>query len=266
MDITALITCHNRRDLTLVCLGRLVDQVLPVGVSLSIILVDDGSSDGTADAVRKSFPEVQLIEGSGNLYWCGGMRVAWREAAVSDPDYYLLVNDDTILEEHAVKTLLDLSGEPTERVIAVATIADEKTGLVNYGGVIHRSGVLGPSENGACDTFTANCVIIPRAVFQKVGMLHAAYTHSMGDIDYGLQASRRGVRINKSATFLGTCGSNAITGTWRDRTIPRLRRLQLLQQPKGLPFNEWCTFTQRNYGWRWPYYTVSPFLRILAGW
>jgi GT2 family glycosyltransferase len=265
MRITALLTCHNRRDLTLVCLGRLIGQVLPADVSLSIILVDDGSSDGTAAAVFKSFPEVQVIEGSGNLYWCGGMRVAWREAASSDPDYYLLVNDDTSLETHAVKTLIDLSGDPKERVIAVATIADEVTGEVNYGGVIHGSGVLEPGDETACDTFTANCVIIPRQVFEELGILYGAYTHSMGDIDYGLQASRRGVRIRKSMTFLGTCGSNAITGTWRDPTLPRLRRLRLLQQPKGLPFPEWRVFTQRNYGWRWPYYTLSPFVRILAG-
>lgn len=265
MRITALLTCHNRRALTLTCVGRLLRQELPAGAHLGVVLVDDGSTDGTADAVRGAFPEVRVLEGPGNLYWCGGMRVAWSEAASSDPDYYLLVNDDTVIDDQAVRTLLELAGGPEQRVIAVATIADEKTGQVNYGAVSDKTGLLGPSDEGDCDTFNANCVIVTRGVFRELGMFHGAYTHAMGDTDYGIQARRRGISIRKSDRFLGTCGSNAVTGTWRDKTLPRLRRLKLLQQPKGLPFPEWRVFTRRNYGRRWLYYTVSPFLRILAG-
>jgi GT2 family glycosyltransferase len=265
MHITALLTCHNRRALTLTCLERLLSQELPTGACLSVVLVDDGSSDGTADAVCKAFPGVRVLKGPGNLYWCGGMRVAWQEAAASDPDYYLLINDDTVIVKHAVENLLRLAGEPQERVIAVATIADEKTGKVNYGAVNNKFGILGPIDETECDTFNANCVIIPRVVYKELGIFHEAYTHAMGDTDYGIQAKRRGINIRKSNIFLGSCGSNSVTGTWRDRSLPRLHRLQLLQQPKGLPFAEWRVFTMRNHGIYWPYYIISPFLRILAG-
>ncbi len=265
MRITALVTCFNRRALTLKCLDRLLHQDLPAGVSLGVVLVDDRSADGTAAAVRLAYPEVRVIDGPGDLYWCGGMRVAWREAAVSDPDYYLLFNDDTAIEKTAVGDLLELAGGPAARVIAVATIADETTGEANYGASNLKSGVVGPSEEAECDTFTANCALVTRQVYRELGMLHGAYTHAMGDTDYGIQATRRGIQIRRSTEFLGTCGSNPVAGTWRDRTLPRRRRLRLLQQPKGLPLGEWLVFTRRNYGWRWPYFLVSPFLRILAG-
>lgn len=265
MRVTALLTCHNRRALTLTCVERLLHQDLPIGTRLHVVLVDDGSTDGTADAVREAFPAVRVLEGPGNLYWCGGMRVAWREAAASDPDYYLLVNDDTVIEKDAVKNLLELAGGPAERVIAVATIADKDTGEVNYGAVSDKTGLLGPSDKGECDTFNANCVIITREVFREQGIFHGAYTHAMGDTDYGIQARKLGISIRKSDRFLGTCGSNAVSETWRDPSLPRRRRMQLLQHPKGLPFKEWLVFTRRNYGWRWPYYTLSPILRILAG-
>jgi GT2 family glycosyltransferase len=265
MRIIALLTCHNRRALTLSCLERLLHQGLPTEASLSVILVDDGSSDGTADAVRESFPEVRVMRGPGNLYWCGGMRVAWKEAVVSDPDYYLLVNDDTLIVDNAVKKLLELAGAPSERVIAVATIADDTSGEVNYGAVNLKAGLLAPSDKADCDTFNANCVIVTRKVYQELGIFHASYTHAMGDTDYGIQARRQGIAIRKSDSFLGTCGSNAVTLTWRDSSLPRRKRLQLLQQPKGLPFREWIVFCRRNYRWRWPYYTFSPILRILAG-
>jgi GT2 family glycosyltransferase len=265
MRITALLTCHNRRVLTLSCLERLLSQELPAGACLSVVLVDDGSLDGTADAVCKAFPEVRVLKGPGNLYWCGGMRVAWQEAAISDPDYYLLINDDTMIAEHAVEILLKLAGEPQERVIAVATIADEKTGKVNYGGVNNKFGILGPTDKAKCDTFNANCVIIPRAVYKELGIFYHAYTHAMGDTDYGIQATLRGILIQKSSEFMGSCSSNTVSLTWRDRSLSRRRRWQLLQHPKGLPLREWFTFCRRNYGCLWPYRLMSPILRILAG-
>jgi len=265
MRIAALVTCYNRCVLTLTCLERLHQQDLPAGVTLEIVLVDDGSRDGTADAVGKAFPEVHIIRGSGSLYWCGGMRLAWRAAAASDPDFYLLFNDDTALDRDALQALLELAGTPEERVIAVASIADESTGEANYGAVSLTTGILQPTDADRCDTFTANCALVPRAVYQELGILHEAYTHAMGDTDYGIQARKRGIEIRKSSRFLGTCGSNAVQGTWRDPTLPRLKRFRLLQQPKGLPFREWLIFTRRNFGYKWTYYAISPFIRILAG-
>src|ERR1039458_788534 len=79
--IAVLITCHNRQPRTLKCLDILLKQDLPTGLRLDIYLVDDGSSDGTSDAVREAFPEVHVIPGDGSLFWSGGMCVAWQYAA-----------------------------------------------------------------------------------------------------------------------------------------------------------------------------------------
>lgn len=267
MQTTAvLLTCFNRRDLTLACLERLVEQALPENIRLRVILVDDGSKDGTGDAVRTKFPEVQVLNGNGSLYWCGGMRVAWAHAAESDPDYYLLLNDDTILEPGALTALHTLAGGPNERRIAIAAIRDPDTGKVSYGGGLEKCGKF-PAEGTPveCDTFNANCVLVPRAVFQEIGMFHSAYTHGMGDTDYGLQASRRGIRLLQSGRYLGTCRNNPVTGSWRDRSLSRHQRWKALQSPKGLPFREWLVFNRRNSGWKWPYYMISPVLRILLG-
>lgn len=265
MQVTALLTCHNRRALTLTCLERLLHQDLPAETQLHVVLVDDGSTDGTADAVREAFPAVRVLEGPGNLYWCGGMRVAWREASLADPDFYLLLNDDTIMCHEALSRLLVLAGGPGERVIAVGTILDTETGLVNYGAVHSVKGLLSPADLEEGHTFNANCVVVTRAVFQELGMFHHGYTHAMGDTDYGIQATIRGILIRKSGKFVGSCDSNPVNLTWRDRNLSRKRRWQLLQHPKGLPFKEWCTFCRRNYGILGPYRLISPMLRILAG-
>lgn len=265
--ITALITCFNRREFTVSCLEHLYTQTLPSEIEMDVILVDDGSTDGTSEAVRAAFPGIRILIGTGNLFWCGGMRVAWNEAAKGDPDYYLLINDDTTIHPDTVAKLLSMTGAPDERKIAVATIMDRSTGRANYGGVSDRKKkVLEPEDPEiTCDTFNANCALVTRRVFKELGNLSPDYTHSMGDYDYGYLAARKGVTILRSMEFLGDCPSNPIRGTWRDRDLPRLQRLKRLQHVKGLPFREWITFVRRNFGWKWPYYAMSPFCRILLG-
>jgi GT2 family glycosyltransferase len=264
--ITAVLTCHNRKQATLACLQRLFAQELPPGHQLDAVLVDDGSRDGTGEAVRQGFPQVNVLQGDGNLYWCGGMRVAWNAAAQQDPDYYLLLNDDTLLLEKALLELLGICGSPDNRILAIASIQDPETGTASYGGVKRPGGLAAPNgQLQDCQTFNANCVLLPRKVYQELGIFHHAYTHGMGDTDYGLQANRKAIRILSSARFLGTCQLNVGRDVWRDRSLPRLQRLKALQSPKGLPFREWMEFNRRNSGWKWPYPTISPFLRILLG-
>ena len=256
MTIAILLTCFNRREKTLECLASLADQNLPAGFSCQTVLVDDGSTDGTESAVREKFPAVHLIRGDGSHFWCGGMRVAWRAAAKLDPDYYLLVNDDTHLDRDALQTLLEMTGHPDTRTIAVAAIRDPASGARTYGGIRGNGTpveITGKLE--ACDTFNANAALVPRAVHTERGGFHTAYTHALGDFDYGYQASRRGIRILQSQRALGTCAQNGAGGTWRDRSLSTRQRLRMLQS----------TFNRRNSGWKWPLHSVSPFLRIILG-
>lgn len=266
MRIATLLTCHNRKEKTLLCLRKLASQTLPENKYIQIVLVDDGSTDGTREAVLDEFPDAKVITGDGSLYWCGGMRKAWKEAAASDPDYYLLLNDDTLLYPDALRDLLEITSEPDNRIIAVAAIRDPQTGKATYGGIRGKADLVAASgQNEICDTFNANAVIIPRAAYRELGIFHEAYTHGMGDFDYGYSATRRGIRVIQSAAFLGECERNAISGTWRDRSLSRATRWKRLHSPKGLPFREWMEFNRRNAGWIWPVRTISPSIRLLLG-
>ena len=266
MRIAVLLTCHNRREKTLQCLRSLAAQTLPDGLHLETWLVDDGSKDGTQEAVLGEFPDTHVVRGDGSLYWCGGMRAAWREAAPSEPDFYLLLNDDTLLLPHALAGLLEITSSPRDRVIAVAAIRDPDRDEATYGGIRIASGLVAATgDKEVCDTFNGNAVMIPDAVFRELGMLHDAYTHGMGDFDYGYQATRRGIKVVQSAEFLGECPRNPMQGSWRDKSLDRKQRMRILASPKGLPFREWMIFNRRNAGWMWPIRTVSPYVRVVLG-
>ena len=265
MKITALLTCFNRKEKTLACLRNLEMQVLP-RTELKYVVVDDGSTDGTGEAVKHEFPAARLIRGNGSLFWCGGMRVAWSHAAEDDPDYYLMVNDDTLLNPDALDALLKIAPDPNAPVIAVAAICDPTTGEATYGGQLHGSGLIAPDGVvHACDTLNGNAVLVTRAAFQAIGMLHGAYSHAMGDLDYGNLARRNGIPIFQSAHFLGTCSRNSSENTWMDRSLGRAERLRRLRSKKGLPLMEWMVFNRRNAGWSWPFKTISPYVRVLLG-
>ena len=98
--IAAVMAVHNRRALTLACLDSLRAQQLP-GATLDVFVLDDASTDGTAEAVTQHHPDVRLLRGDGHLYWNGGMRRALDQAMAGDYDYYLWMNDDTTLSTTA---------------------------------------------------------------------------------------------------------------------------------------------------------------------
>jgi glycosyltransferase involved in cell wall biosynthesis len=108
-------TCHNRKLKTLLTLESLFKQTLTSEIALSVYLVDDGSTDGTSEGVQQKYPQVKLFSGDGNLFWNGGMRIAFSEAMKDEPDYYLWLNDDTVLAPEALNTLLATSGELFEQ-------------------------------------------------------------------------------------------------------------------------------------------------------
>lgn len=265
--IAVLITCFNRREKTLACLSHLAGQQLPKDHRLKVYLVDDGCTDGTGDAVKREFPDTIVIQGTGSLYWAGGMRFAWAAAAKDQPDYFLLLNDDTEILPHAVSALLEITGPPEARVIAVAAIADPASGKVIYGAQ-HTAIKELRNESGNkqfCNTFNANCVLIPAAVHLEVGMLDEAYTHGMADPDYGYRAFRAGINIIECGQVLGCCSPNSKAGTWQDQSLPRWTRYQLIMRPTGLPCKDWFTYCRRHLGLKWPLYFLSPYLRILIG-
>lgn len=273
--VCAIIACHNRRAKTIACLDALQHQAINErSISLRVVLVDDGSTDGTADAVRARFPDVEMISGDGGLYWNGAMRLALSHAIKRAHDYVLLLNDDTVLSPHALQTLLTTAGSLESKQGAKAIVVGATRGSthegISYGGLIRgpwwiplRMRKLPLSDQPQrCDTFNANCALISSAVIGIVGNLDASFTHAMGDFDYGLRARSLGCELWVAPGVAGECEANPGQGLWTDQSLSLRARWQRLKGPKGLPPKEWLVFTRRHSGPFWPLYWLNPYVKF----
>lgn len=190
--IAVLITCHNRKEKTLACLSSLFNVNPVKGYQIEVFLVDDGSTDGTGEAVEKHFPQVDIIQGNGNLYWNKGMHLAWDTASQKkEYDYYVWLNDDVELKPNAFEDLISNSKKKPDSIIC-GTVQSKHQEVPTYGGRDSDGNLIVPDGNPqSCSIINGNLVLVPQSVFKILGNLDVIFPHSIGDFDYGLRAKKR---------------------------------------------------------------------------
>ena len=192
--IAALLTCHNRKSKTHDCLMSLAN--IERKCQIDVFLTDDGSTDGTADMIKKEFPEVHLINGDGNLYWSRGMYSSWKEAMKGDYDYFLWLNDDVVLYPFFMDELFYSMKKCGGNVIVSGLIENESKTEIIYGGYDNHKKIIGSNETPGQITFmNGNVVLIPRMIVDSIGILDPIYQHDLGDVDYGLRAIKAGFDV-----------------------------------------------------------------------
>lgn len=273
MRIHVIFTCYNRADKTRNCVLRLLEG--NPSVDFHFIAVNDGSTDNTGTMLNEINSQrgcITVINGDGSLFYSKGMRKGMDalNASGETPDYVMLVNDDVAFEPRAAEKLIAESTSKHNAVIVGATC--DESGAFTYGGVSYKKGTIDYSllsceqSDVLCDTFNANCVLIPWQWYTSVPPMDDRYAHAAGDFDYGFSLSKAGAPIYTSGFYVGVCGRNPSKGTWQDKSLPRMERLKKKESPKGLPLGSWLHFLYKNFGVKQVLlHGFTPYLKILLG-
>ncbi|GGD76671.1 glycosyltransferase family 2 protein [Lacimicrobium alkaliphilum] len=276
MKLAVLICCYNRKPTTLNCLHQLYQQRLPEDWQLDVHVLDDGSADGTYEAVAQQFPQVRLYRGTGSMYWNGAMRFLWQRVLPCRYDGYLWLNDDVALFPDALLRLLCCYLEQPEQHnigALVGTVVEPGTDIPSYGGRCSESRwhplAFGPLLHPAdyprpCDFINGNLCFIPQHVVNEAGITDERYTHALGDFDYGLRLKKTGFALLVAPGLFGECRSNSKTGSVFDRSLPLSRRRKMLDNPACfVPVSQWLYFVRRHGGLVWPLLWFKGLLRKL---
>lgn len=229
LRIAVLITTFNRVAVTLRGLEAFFAAVAQQDIaSFEVFLVDDASPDGTAAKVRAAFPEVHVSLGNGKLWWNGGMVQAYRDALAAPHEYdaYLLYNDDVILKpgalEELVQTFVELNRQGPAALTGSMCTSDEPP-RPSYPGLsinpkhnplrrpFHPRLLMQVPPDGTlkeCDTFHANCVLIPASLMLRSGGIDPIFHHRHGDTDLGFRLRRMGCRNFMMPDYVGICELN----------------------------------------------------------
>lgn len=199
-----VIPVHNRRQFTFDCVQSLQSQSVRAD---HIIIVDDGSTDGTSEMLRDEFPDVIVIEGDGNLFWTAAINLGVKRALFLKADYIMTLNNDTVAFPDFVEKML-LQAKRNPSALLGALDIDIISRKPYYGGEIFnwRSGrskflldTLSENEQRGIHSvslFPARGLLIPAFIFKIIGLFEEKrLPHYMADFDFTLLAIKYGFKV-----------------------------------------------------------------------
>lgn len=202
--IYIVIPVHNRKDFTKNCLLSLREQTYK---NFKTVIIDDGSTDGTAEILKSDFPEVHVIKGDGNLWWTAATNLGVNYALDNNADYVLTLNNDTIATKDFLEKMI-FWAESTPNALLGAFAIDAETKKPVYGGEIINWKLANskflldilPKEKwyGLHEVthFPGRGLLIPSKVFLEIGLFDEKhFPHYAADYDFTHRAIRAGYKV-----------------------------------------------------------------------
>jgi GT2 family glycosyltransferase len=203
--IHVIILNWNGREVIVPCIESLRRISRP---RLDIIVVDNGSTDGSADIVRERFPEVELIENGENLLFARGNNIGIERALEKGGNHILLLNNDTEVDEDFAEAMIGPFEDRSVGIVGPKIYYHDDPERIWFGGgefvpllgiPRHRNirkleGSV--SQGDPMTQWVSGCaMLIRRKVIEEIGMLDPSYKIYCEDVDFCLRAKGAGWKI-----------------------------------------------------------------------
>jgi len=169
--------------------------------------VDDGSTDGTVEAVAMEFPDVEIVRGDGSLWYTAGTNRGMDAALQHDLDYILAINNDQICDEKCILNLVNCAERYPHSVVGALLLDWETPHKVFQvsprwevwkGGFRHwykQTVWTVPEKSWEVEIIVGNCVLYPAEAVREVGLMDEKRLPQYGDAEYTPRMRRAGWRL-----------------------------------------------------------------------
>ena len=281
--IYIIIPIHNRKHFTRECLLSLRKQTFK---NFKVIVVDDGSTDGTGEMIEEEFPDVILLKGDGNLWWTGAtnMGVEYALAQADQDDYILTLNNDTVVRRDYIQMLLNSASKYPGSLIGSISVSDEDESVVVDAGVRinwltakYTNLADGRSYNDILregsliqkvDVLTGRGTLIPIEAFREVGLYDFKnLPHYGADYEFSRRANMNGYKllIHYEAVVVSNVKMTGLNNRvnklgWSDL----IRSFFSIKSANNL-MNRWKFARLCCAGWKFPVFYVCDMGRVIIG-
>lgn len=196
-----VLTFNNYKD-TFECLASLRKLTYS---NHRIVLVDNGSSDGTPERVRTDFPEVHVIENKANLGVPAGYNVGFRYALQQGADHVFMLNNDTVVDPGILEPLVKATETPGAAVLCpIVYYYDQPTEVWSAGAkyrplppaIIMEYRVHQLPQGYHELEYAISCgILITRQAFETVGLFDENFLFLWDDLDFSVRVRRHNMKI-----------------------------------------------------------------------
>ena len=267
LKVYIIIPVHNRKAITLQCLDNL--QALGILQKYNIVVVDDGSQDGTSAAITRLYPDIVILSGDGNLWWTGSIKLGMEYGYEKGADYFIWLNDDTFPLLGTIEGLIEVCQNQSSPIIASSQCyASLDLTIPSYGACKKVHGNLVPFYSTTdqlivADAVSGNLVCLPCSVVEDIGYPPSQQCPQYGDVPYTYQAKKWGYNIQVYTTYKAVClpnkqppwllGEDSVYSIW-----------QSFFSPKSYFYFKfhwyWC---MKFYGWSGIFIFIRPYWQLL---
>lgn len=194
-QVAAVVLNWNGGRMNQTCLDALLRCTYP---SLEVIFVDNGSRDGSAEEVKRSYPQIEHLSIGENLGFCGGNNFGIRRALECGADMVLILNNDVEVSpdflEPLVKVLEEKAGVVGPKIMDASNRIWCAGGELAFHQNLTRLRGFGSEDHGGFDMpetvdyMPACCLLVSREVFETIGYLDEAYFCYLEDVDFCIRS------------------------------------------------------------------------------
>ncbi len=202
-DVCIVIPNWNGKDSIVACLESLLSQSLPG----HIIVVDNGSRDGSLELIEKKFPTIEIIKKDKNHGFAGGVNFGIRRSLELEAHFIGLLNNDAVADRHWVKELVDKLNHSKKVGIVTGKFLDQSGQYFDSAGDTYTSWGLpypkargekvGTAYNQSQDIFaaTGGASMYRAEMFRQIGLFDEDFFAYYEDVDLSFRAQLSGWKV-----------------------------------------------------------------------